>query len=75
MSSTVYHFSINLSYAECEDLYKHQIRYIVVTELGGKRIQLPKHNLQKFVTPKGIIGIFELIVDQNQKITNIKQIK
>ena len=68
-------FSAHLSYSECEDLYKQQIKYLIVTNQEGKRIQLPKENLRKFVTPTGIKGRFELIVDQNNKLVSITLLK
>lgn len=74
MKATTYYFTAKLSYAECEDLYRDQIKYIVVTEAGGKRIQLPKHNMQRFITPLGIKGSFEMIVDDKHKIVSIKQL-
>jgi len=74
MKVTTYYFTAKLSYAECEDLYRDQIKFIVVTEVGGKRIQLPKHNMQRFITPQGIKGSFEMIVDHKHKILSIKQL-
>ena len=68
----VHRFSVNMSYAECEDMYRHQIKYLVVTDEHGLRIQLPKQNMQKFVTPAGLKGIFVLEIDQNHKIMSIK---
>ncbi|MGB3726770.1 MAG: DUF2835 family protein [Glaciecola sp.] len=67
-----YTFSINLSYADCEDLYKQHIKFLMVTDDNGKRIQLPKDNMKRFVTPIGLKGRFELLTDINHKILTIK---
>ena len=60
-----------MSYAECEKLYRHELKFLVVTDTQGKRIQLPKQNMQKFITQAGLHGNFELIIDRNHKILSI----
>ena len=75
MKSKQFFFTAKLSYAECEDLYRDQIKYIIVTDLEGKRIRLPKINMQKFITPQGIVGQFVLEVDHNNKIQSIKRVE
>jgi hypothetical protein len=69
-----HYFSIAMTYAKCEDMYRQHIKFIIVTSSEGKRIQLPKANLQKFITPLGLNGNFRLLVDQNNKIVNIEQV-
>ena len=71
---TSHHFSVSLSYASCEDLYRQQIKFLLVTSAQGLRIRLPKQNMQRFITPLGLQGQFELIVDQNNKIISIKRV-
>lgn len=75
MKSTKYYFSVSMSYAECENLYHDQIKYLVVTSTEGKRIQLPKQNMHKFVTLNGLHGVFVMEVDRNNKIQNISKIE
>lgn len=67
----IHYFAATMTYAKCEDLYRQHIKFIVVTSVEGKRIQLPKANLQKFVTPQGLNGNFQLVVDHNNKIVSI----
>lgn len=74
MSHQQYFFSVNMSYAQCQDLYRHHVKYLVVQSNTGKRIQLPKQNMQKFVTPIGIKGRFALVVDKNNKIIEISRL-
>lgn len=74
MSHQRYLFSVNMSYAQCQDLYVPHVKYLVVQSSIGKRIQLPKQNMQKFVTPIGIKGNFALIVDENNKIIEINRL-
>ncbi|MFT4653490.1 MAG: hypothetical protein ACJA0G_002197 [Kangiellaceae bacterium] len=70
----VHYFSVGMNYAQCEDLYRHQIKYLLVTTIEGTRIQLPKQNMQKFITARGLQGSYQLIVDQNNKIVTINNI-
>ena len=70
-SHNTHYFSIELSYSECEDLYQQHIKYLLVQDTRGKRIQLPKDNMRKFITPQGLRGQFELKVDQNHKLVSI----
>ncbi|WP_432277180.1 DUF2835 family protein [Glaciecola petra] len=73
MKNTKYYFSVSMSYAECENLYHDQIQYLVVTSTEGKRIQLPKQNMQKFVSLNGLHGMFVMEVDRNNKIKMINK--
>ena len=66
-----HYFSVAMTYGKCEDLYRQHIKFIIVTSSEGKRIQLPKANMQKFITPLGLNGNFQLIVDHNNKIVSI----
>ncbi len=75
MKSKQFFFTAKLSYAECADLYRDQIKYLIVTDSEGKRIRLPKINMQKFITPQGIVGQFALEVDHKHKIKSIKRIE
>lgn len=70
-SHTIHYFSVGMNYAQCEELYLQHVKFIVVTSTEGKRIQLSKTNMRKFITPVGLHGKFKLIVDQNNKIVSI----
>jgi hypothetical protein len=62
-----------MSYAECQDMYLDQIRYVVVRTHLGKTLRLPKENLRQFLLPSGIHGRFELTTDDNNKIKSLKR--
>ncbi len=66
-----YYFSASLSYADCEELYLSHIKSVIVTSDDGKRIQLPKEHLKRFITPSGIKGRFRVETDRNHKIKSI----
>lgn len=60
-----------MNYAQCQDLYLTDIKYIVVEDKDGKRLQLLKKHILKFLTPSGIFGVFKLIVDQNNNFKTL----
>lgn len=69
-----YLFEIRMTYAECQDMYLQQIRYVVVRSHLGKTLRLPKENLRQFLLPSGIHGHFELITDDSHKIKSLKRL-
>ncbi|MFC3121668.1 DUF2835 family protein [Agaribacter flavus] len=68
-----YTFNINMPYAKCQELYNVDIKYIVVEDLNGKRIQLLKKHILRFLSPSGIHGVFTLEVDQNNSFKSIEK--
>lgn len=66
-----HYFSVSMNYTECEEIYLSHVKYLVVTDSKGKRIQMPKENLKKFVTHAGLHGNFAMKIDENNKIVNI----
>jgi len=75
MEQLRYIFSVNMTYAQCEELYRQEIKHLIVTSIEGKRIQLPKLNMRQFFTPSGLRGVFEMNVDENHKLLSIKRLK
>lgn len=69
-----YVFDIKMSYAQCQDLYVQQIRYVIVQAHSGEKVQLPKENLQKYLLPTGIHGRFELGVNSQNKIVYLHKV-
>ncbi|MBF0255457.1 MAG: DUF2835 domain-containing protein [Gammaproteobacteria bacterium] len=45
----------------------------VVAE-DGRRIQFPARHLRPFVTPEGIFGRFEMILDENNRFVSLKRV-
>lgn len=68
-----YVFDVHMSYAQCEDLYIQQIKYVVVHTYEGKTLRLPKENLKRFLLADGINGRFELVCDANNKLVSLSR--
>lgn len=70
-----YFFNLNINYLDCENLYSPTINTCLVTDVTGKRIQMPVMNLRPFVTKNGIQGRFRLTVDENNKLKSFEKIQ
>ena len=70
-----YFFNLNIGYADCESLYSPNFNTCLVTDVTGKRIQLPTMNLRPFVTKNGIKGRFKLTIDENNKLKSFEKIQ
>ncbi|MFC4699472.1 DUF2835 family protein [Glaciecola siphonariae] len=69
-----YTFTLNMPYAECQDLYAEQIRFVIVRAHTGEKLQLPKENLKRFLLPNGLVGHFELKVNAQNKIISLQKL-
>jgi len=74
-TDSVFYFSINVPYTQCEALYSSAIPNVVMMAESGVRVQVPTNRLRQFITSDGVKGRFRMIVDQNNKIRTIERIR
>ena len=74
-SDTVYYFSINVPYNECEALYSPAVPSVVMQSESGLNIQVPTSRLRQFVTSLGVKGRYRMIVDANNKIKAFEKLR
>ena len=67
-------FSLNLSSEEFLQHYQGVASAVMVQADDGRRIQLPANSLRPFVSQQGVVGRFELELDQNNKLINLKKL-
>lgn len=72
-NNRIYHLSINVSYAQCERIYRQGGDTVIVSTLEGVRVQLPSKNLRQFIGPDGIHGQFILVINAQNKIIELKR--
>ncbi len=72
--STCINFSISLSAERYLRYYQGHARVVIVRSEDGRRIQLPAASLRPFVTAEGIVGRFELTLDENNKLIDIRRV-
>lgn len=74
-SDTVYYFSINVPYNECEALYSPAVPSVVMQSESGLNIQVPTSRLRQFVTSLGVKGRYRMIVDASKKIKAFEKLR
>jgi hypothetical protein len=70
----IFYFTLSVSYDLCEKLYEPDHNSVVMTEDGGKRVQIPIKNLRPFVSPQGLKGRFKLVIDAKQKLKSFQRV-
>ncbi len=70
----IYKFSLNLSSEEVKLYYSGEKKYVHVTGKYGRSIQFPANHIRQFVTNAGVYGEFEIKVDENNKLIEIRRV-
>jgi len=70
----IYKFSLNISADEMKLHYSGARKYVHISGINGRSIQFPAHNLRQFVGKDGVHGKFEMKVDENNKLIDIRQV-
>jgi len=66
-----FRFSLNISSDEYLAYYSGMTRYILTETDTGETIKFPASILRRFLTHRGIHGLFEIEIDENNKMVNI----
>lgn len=74
-SDTVYYFTVNVPYQQCEALYSPSISSVLMTCESGLTIQVPTSRLRQFVTSVGVKGRFRMITDAHHKIKSFERLR
>jgi len=67
-------FSISISPEAFLRHYQGAASVVVVQADDGRRVQIPANSFRSFVGQHGIEGRFELELDQNNKLINLKKL-
>ena len=73
-TDTVFYFSVNAPYEQCEVLYIPSMPNVVMVSESGLSVQVPTSRLRPFVKPNGIKGRFKMVVDANKKIKSFERL-
>ncbi|CAB9494031.1 DUF2835 family protein [Alteromonas macleodii] len=73
-SDSVFYFSINAPYKQCEVLYAPSMPDVVMLSESGLSVQVPTNRLRQFVTSNGIKGRFRMVIDANKKIKSFERL-
>jgi len=72
--SRSYIFSSFLSPEKCQQYYRGEIRYVIVTADTGERVQLALRHFQPFISQLGIRGRFRLTLTDNGDFLRLEKI-
>lgn len=73
-SDSVFYFSINAPYKQCEVLYVPSMPDVVMLSESGLSVQVPTNRLRQFITSDGIKGRFRMVIDANKKIKSFERL-
>jgi len=73
MSSKI-RFYLDISHDEFLRYYRGSAHSVVVQSEDGRTVRLPAGNLRPFVTSEGICGRFEISVDENSSLLEIRRL-
>ena len=74
-TDSVFYFSINAPYQQCEVLYVPSMPDVVTVSESGLSVQVPTNRLRQFVTSDGIKGRFRMVIDANKKIKSFERLR
>ncbi len=67
-------FRLSLTSEQIQYYYSGVARQVVVRADDGRRIQFPAAWLQRFVTHKGVHGLFEMRFGADRKLIDLRRI-
>ncbi len=67
-------FKLNISAETFLHYYRGAARAVIVQAEDGRTIQLPAKNFRPFVTASGVSGRFELVLDANDKLIELRRL-
>ena len=74
-TDTVYYFSVNVPYIQCEALYSGAVPTVVMVAENGTSVQVPSTRIKQFITSQGVVGRFRMVVDANNKIKAFERLR
>ena len=70
-----FRFSLALTREEYLSYYAGAARWVVAKAFEGETIRFPASFLREFVSEDGVHGMFEMVVDDNDKLISLKRLK
>lgn len=72
--SRCYVFSGFISAEKCQQYYRGEVRYAIVTADSGERVQLAFRHFQPYISQLGIRGRFRLTLTENGEFLQLEKI-
>ncbi len=69
-----FRFTLSIAAEEYLSYYKGSARWVQVTSSDGRRVRFPASALRPFVDEDGVGGTFEMMVDENHKLVELRRL-
>ncbi|MGD9401161.1 MAG: DUF2835 family protein [bacterium] len=69
-----YRFRLNILKQEYLSYYAGSARWVVARAFEGETVRFPASFLREFVSEDGVLGFFEMVVDENDKLVSLKRL-
>lgn len=67
-------FTLDIPADVYRSYYTGQAQHVVVKADDGRNVRLPAGTLRQFLTHDGVRGVFEMELDQNNKLVSIRRV-
>ncbi len=67
-------FSLHISSDEYLRYYRGSAHSVVVVSEDGRRVRFPASSLRPFVTHEGVRGRFELLLDSDNRLLELRRV-
>jgi hypothetical protein len=70
-----FRFNLDILREEYLSYYAGSARWVVAKAFEGETVRFPASFLREFVSDDGVQGVFEMVVDENDKLVSLKRLK
>jgi len=70
-----FRFNLNILKQEYLSYYAGSARWVVARAFEGETVRFPASFLREFVSEDGVMGLFEMVVDEGDKLVSLKRLK
>ena len=69
-----FRFNLDILREEYLSYYAGAARWVVVRAFEGETVRFPASFLREFVSEDGVHGLFEMVVDDDDKLVSLKRL-
>ena len=70
-----FHFTLNIPRRRYLAYYRGTTRWVQAVSLEGERVRFPASALRPFVTADGVVGMFEMEVDADNRLESLRRME
>ena len=73
-ANRIFRFKLTISRDEYLSYYAGAAQWVIAKSFEGETVKFPASFLRRFVSEDGIDGIFEMAVDENDKLLSMRRL-